>query len=692
MSNYPDWSSYGYQILSELGHNSLGGRVTYQAKQTNTQQKVVIKQFQFAALGSTWGEYEVCEQEMTLLRNLHHPNIPRYLDSFQTPDGLCIVQEYIKAQSVAIPRRWTPKSIEQVALTVLRILVYLQRQNPPIIHRDIKPENILINDQLKIYLVDFGFARSGGGEVAASSVVKGTMGFMPPEQLFNRELTTASDLYGLGVTLICLLTGTKSTDIGNLIDTNYCLHFQHLVPPLKRGWVSWLQKMVEPRMQARYVNAVEALAALEPIDVDRLPKVRLTRNRLNFTCRQYPEKQTQSITISNPIPDTMLAGYWEVAPHPSDPPHTRYDHSWISFSPQKFEVNEVKCEITVDTSKLLAGETYTRKIVLRSNSSSQGNKIKVRVQTASLPQPQKPAYLMLLGLIASSCIPLLLVNFLGEFSDFGNLYFSVVLLIFFPTFVVWDRIAVTMAAEHQIGILKAGIGGLLTIIAGACLSSVVVVVTRMSLNEEVLFVFSSVGIVMGIIWGISSGMNQKRYHTDKIMTYQKIKLILVNVLSPLVVILFVPLICLFWLVLVGLLNVLLLLGVALGLLGLLGFTLVVVSAIFLSGLVYKAIWWLTQRAISHQINKGFEPREASQAVILSLGLGICLALLTVASLTFFSNDIRGSLGEKVTIVLLAIAPVLTITFLRVKLLIYQPFKRNKLIAQYLNNQHNLIKP
>ncbi|NEP12228.1 MAG: serine/threonine protein kinase [Symploca sp. SIO2C1] len=677
MSNYPDWSSHGYQILSELGHNSLGGRVTYQAKRTKTQQKVVIKQFQFAALGSTWAEYEAWEQEMTLLRNLDHPNIPRYLDSFQTPEGLCIVQEYIKAQSLAVPRRWAPKGIKQVALTVLRILVYLQRQNPPIIHRDIKPENILINDQLKVYLVDFGFARSGGGEIAGSSVVKGTMGFMPPEQLFNRELTTASDLYGLGVSLICLLTGTKSTDIGNLIDTNYCLHFQHLVPALKLGWISWLQKMVEPRVQARYANAAEALAALETIDVYRLPKVRLTRNRLRFICSQYPEQQTQSITISNPIPDTMLAGYWEVAPHPSDPPHTPYDHSWISFSEQKFEGNEVECEITVDTSKLLAGETYTRKIILHSNSSSQGNKIKVRVQTAPLPQPQKPAYLMLLGLIASSCIPLLLVNLLAQSSTLlGNLPFLGVLLIFCPVFVAWDRIAATMAAGYQIGIwnrLKAGIGGLLGIIAGACLNSVLVGGIGMSSNDAMFFAFSSVGIVMGIIWGTSWGMNQKKYRTNRIK-----EVFLLSILTVLGLILFAIL---------G--AALLLLRVPLKLSVV---RLVVVIAILVSWLVYEAIWQLIEKAIAYQINKGFEPKEASQAVILSLGLGICLALLTVASLTYFNNDIRGSLGEKVTIVLLAIAPVLTITFLRVKLLIYQPFKRNQLIAQYLHNQHNLIKP
>ncbi|MEQ8960269.1 MAG: hypothetical protein RLP02_20490 [Coleofasciculus sp. C2-GNP5-27] len=170
-----------------------------------------------------------------------------------------------------------------------------------------------------------------------SSVVKGTLGFMPPEQLFNRKLSAASDLYGLGVTLICLLTGTKSTDVGNLMDSNYRLHFRHLVPPLQRGWLNWLEKMVEPRPHDRYEEAADAIASLKPIDVSRLPKVRLERDYLEFSASEYGEKLSQSISISNPIPDTILSGWWEVAPHPSDPPHTPYHHAWISFEPEKFE-------------------------------------------------------------------------------------------------------------------------------------------------------------------------------------------------------------------------------------------------------------------------------------------------------------------------------------------------------------------
>jgi len=388
MNAFPDFSTHGYQIEKELGHNSLGGRVTYLAKNTNTQKLVVIKQFQFAQLGASWEEYAAYEQEIKVLQNLDFPGIPRYLDSFQTDSGFCMVQEYKNAES-AVARTFSPPDIKQIAIATLEILVDLQSQKPSIIHRDIKPENLLIDDELNVYLVDFGFARIGGGNIAASSVVKGTMGFMPPEQMFNRELTKASDLYGLGITLICLLTGTKSADVGNLIDANYGIHFRHLVPPLQQGWMNWLERMVAPRIQDRYQSAADALTALESLDVSSLPKVRIERDRLEFTAREYGEIVIQMLAISNPIPDTMLGGRWEVAPHPLDPPHTPYDHSWISFEPEAFESNNIQCKIAVDTSQLLASKTYNRQIILRANSEPETHTIELQVTTSALPVPQK---------------------------------------------------------------------------------------------------------------------------------------------------------------------------------------------------------------------------------------------------------------------------------------------------------------
>lgn len=240
MNSFSDFSKHGYQAEKELGHNRIGGRVTYLAKSLQTGQQVVIKQFQFAKANVGWSDYDAYNREIQVLQGLEHPGIPQYLKSFQTEDGFCLVQEYKPAQSLGMLRSFHFNEIQRIAVAVLEILVYLQSRVPAVIHRDIKPENILVDDRLNVYLVDFGFAHIGDGEVGVSSVVKGTLGFMPPEQLFNRQLTEASDLYGLGVTLICLLTGTKSTDVGNLIDITYRVNFRHLVPKLNVGWeIGW---------------------------------------------------------------------------------------------------------------------------------------------------------------------------------------------------------------------------------------------------------------------------------------------------------------------------------------------------------------------------------------------------------------------------------------------------------------------
>ncbi|MEM9541953.1 MAG: serine/threonine-protein kinase [Cyanobacteria bacterium P01_E01_bin.42] len=303
--SYPDFTNYGYQIVRELGHNRAGGRVTYLATELNTNRSVVVKQFQFARSTTQWSEYQAHEQEIKVLKNLDHPCIPRYLDSFPTASGFCTIQEYKNADSLAIspqftykesqeiirsenakvsfrkPRKWTPQEVKSIAISVLEILKYLHTRIPPVIHRDLKPENILVDDQINVCLVDFGFARIGGGEVAASSVVKGTLGFMPPEQMFNRQLLPASDLYSLGATLICLLTGTPSLEIGSLMDEMGRIQFRthKAVTKIHSSFLDWLEKMVSPQAKNRYLSAEEALEHLEflPLELpDRIPRKKIT--------------------------------------------------------------------------------------------------------------------------------------------------------------------------------------------------------------------------------------------------------------------------------------------------------------------------------------------------------------------------------------------------------------------------------
>ncbi|MBZ8179040.1 serine/threonine-protein kinase [Oscillatoria salina] len=300
MSNYPDIYSRGYQIESKLGHNRAGGRVTYKATNLKTKQTVVIKQFQFAQPGTSWMDYEAYTREIEVLISLVSPNIPRYLDSFETPTGFCLVQEYKRAYSLAQLRHFTPQEIKEIALAVLDVLVYLQSVSPPVIHRDLKPENILVDHSQprNVYLVDFGFAHQGNQDVGVSSVVKGTLGFMPPEQLFNRQLSEASDLYSLGVTLICLLTKTKSSEVGNLIDEAYRFKFRSQLPEISGQFVRWLEKMVAPNPKKRYPNAVAAKAALKNIPV--------TDKGLQLQLGEKLVKQIKTMSVAIAKPATTL--------------------------------------------------------------------------------------------------------------------------------------------------------------------------------------------------------------------------------------------------------------------------------------------------------------------------------------------------------------------------------------------------
>lgn len=401
MSNFPDLSSHGFRVVRELGHNRAGGRVTYLATPLaatpslaregvkDGRVPVVIKQFQFAKGNANWSDYEAIEREIQVLQGLNHPGIPRYLDSFQTPEGFCLVQEYKKAPSLAVRRSFDPDEIKQIAVSLLNILIYLQNRIPSISHRDIKPENILVDNKINVYLVDFGLARIGDGEVAMSSVAKGTIGFMAPEQLFNRQLSEASDLYGLGATLICLLTSTPSSAISNLIDDDYRINFKHLVPKLSLRWIEWLEKMVELKPKDRFPDAATALEALKPIYVIRVPELKLSQSCLEFTAKRLGERLTQTVAISNSVPETVLESRLQVAAHLSDPPHTPEFHQWIRFEQSHFVSNQAACKITVDTSKLMANKTFEREVLIHTNSQPETQVLKVKVKTAPVPLAAK---------------------------------------------------------------------------------------------------------------------------------------------------------------------------------------------------------------------------------------------------------------------------------------------------------------
>jgi serine/threonine protein kinase len=100
LETYPDFTNFQYQIQRELGRNREGGRISYLAQRLDREDElVVIKQFRFVQTDANWQGFKTYEREIQFLQELKHPRIPRYVDSFETSDGFCMVQEYKAASN-----------------------------------------------------------------------------------------------------------------------------------------------------------------------------------------------------------------------------------------------------------------------------------------------------------------------------------------------------------------------------------------------------------------------------------------------------------------------------------------------------------------------------------------------------------------------------------------------------------------
>lgn len=259
-----------YQIQSLLGRQV--GRRTFLATDLVQQELVVLKLLLFGP-DFTWENLKLFEREANTLKALNHPAIPKYLDFFdvetETGRGFALIQSYINAPSLETViqdgKKFSEADVIEIATRILKILVYLHIQNPPVIHRDIKPSNLLISNASghsvgDLYLVDFGSVQTVANQNSGTITIVGSYGYIPLEQ-FAGQTTTASDLYSLGMTLIYLITGVHPAD---LPQKNGRIDFQN--DQISRRFSRWLERMTHPHLDRRFDSAKTALEALQSED------------------------------------------------------------------------------------------------------------------------------------------------------------------------------------------------------------------------------------------------------------------------------------------------------------------------------------------------------------------------------------------------------------------------------------------
>jgi serine/threonine protein kinase/tetratricopeptide (TPR) repeat protein len=218
-----------YRIVQLIAEGGMGA--VYQAVRVDDLYRKVVA-VKVIRRG-VFGEYALkrFDTERQILAHLDHPHIAKLLDGGTTPDGRPYfvmdfiagtpIDEYCDAHRLSVRERLD-------FFLVVCSAVHYAHQNL-IIHRDLKPQNILVTEEGAVKLLDFGIAKlldpdSLGADTATLTTVQAmTPEYASPEQLHGLQVTTASDVYSLGVLLYRLLTGhrpyaTESRSIEELWD------------------------------------------------------------------------------------------------------------------------------------------------------------------------------------------------------------------------------------------------------------------------------------------------------------------------------------------------------------------------------------------------------------------------------------------------------------------------------------------
>ncbi|KAK3162281.1 hypothetical protein QOZ80_1BG0087710 [Eleusine coracana subsp. coracana] len=183
--------------------------------------KVAIKR---AQLGSKQGAEEF-KNEIELLSRVHHRNLVSLIGFCYEQGEQMLVYEYVSngtlrqnLQARGVYLDW--KKRLRIALGSARGLAYLHElADPPIIHRDVKSTNILLDDNFKAKVADFGLSKlvadTEKGHV--STQVKGTLGYLDPEYYMTQQLSEKSDVYSFGVVMLEILSGRQPIAKGRYI-------------------------------------------------------------------------------------------------------------------------------------------------------------------------------------------------------------------------------------------------------------------------------------------------------------------------------------------------------------------------------------------------------------------------------------------------------------------------------------------
>jgi len=242
-----------YEIIRELARGGMG--VVFQARQLSLNRPVALKMI---LAGQLANETDILRfyLEAEAAANLDHPGIVPIYEVGQHEDQHYFSMGFVEGESLSQRLADGPLPSRHAAALLFKVAEAIEyAHGHGVVHRDLKPGNILLDQSGNPRVTDFGLAKKvqGGSDLTGSGQIMGTPSYMPPEQAgSNRgEVGPAADVYALGATLYCMVTGRPPFQAATAMDTVIQVISDDPVPPRR------LNPAVEPDLNTICLKCLE---------------------------------------------------------------------------------------------------------------------------------------------------------------------------------------------------------------------------------------------------------------------------------------------------------------------------------------------------------------------------------------------------------------------------------------------------
>jgi eukaryotic-like serine/threonine-protein kinase len=260
-----------YEILQILGQGGMGA--VYKARDTELDRLVALKVIR-PELAQYSEVLQRFKQELILARQVTHRNVIRIYDLGEAEGIKFITMDYIEGRDLKSMIRekgkFEAKEAVDVVVQVARALEAAHGEG--VIHRDLKPQNIMVEQQGRVSVMDFGIARSMeevGGGMTQTGALMGTIEYMSPEQAKGEKLDARTDLFSLGIIFYETLTGNSPYKADTAMASLYKRLKEvpkppsELVPGTPAVVNNIVMRCLEIEKEKRYSSAAEIIQDLE---------------------------------------------------------------------------------------------------------------------------------------------------------------------------------------------------------------------------------------------------------------------------------------------------------------------------------------------------------------------------------------------------------------------------------------------